>query len=404
MARISFLPLPELGHILPTLKMARRLALRGHQVSYLSLIDFEDLVRANGLGFEPIFTRTCPRGTLRRLAESKVHYLDGLLREQDTAADAFAELMAAIGRAGPDLLLIDFVLHDLGLLARQAGVPFALISVVVQKMRRTLIESAPDLTLDHPVLVLCPRAFELPHVAVRPGCHYVEAFVDLERRDAGRSSPAELGRLDPAQPLIYCSLGSHPHDYGEIAAVLFREVIGAARLRPRWQLVLAVGPTLLGEPVLRDLPSNVVAVEWVPQMTLLEKVAVMITHGGLGTVKECIHFGVPMLVFPMAFDQPENAARIVYHGLGLRGAAADIAAGRIVPLIDRILAEPAFSTRVAAMGAAFRQAEESGAAVRVVEGILAAGRIGGSPPGQLPPRLGGERPGQTQAGGFDGHS
>jgi UDP:flavonoid glycosyltransferase YjiC (YdhE family) len=383
MARICFLPLPEVGHINPTLKLARQLSLRGHQVSYLALLDFAEQVRANGLGFAPIFTRACPRGTLRRLAESKVHFFDALLAEQATAADAFAEVVAAIVQAGPDLLLIDYVLHDLALLARQASVPFALISTAIQQMHLKLIDPSPDLTLDHTVLVLCPRAFELPHVAVRPRCHYVEAFVDLERQDAGR---APLAALDSARPVIYCSLGSHPHDYGESAA-LFRAVIGAARLRPRWQVVLAVGPTHLGDPALADLPPNVMAVEWVSQLALLEKVTVMITHGGLGTVKECIHFGVPMVVFPMAFDQPENAARIVYHGLGLRGSSADLTAERILPLVDRVLADPSFRPRVAAMSAAFRQVEASGTAVRVIEGLIGGGRGSGSALDQRPPRF-----------------
>lgn len=43
----------------------------------------------------------------------------------------------------------------------------------------------------------------------------------------------------------------------------------------------------------------------------------MITHGGLGTVKECIHQQVPMIVIPLQYDQPINAARVEHHQLGI---------------------------------------------------------------------------------------
>jgi len=47
----------------------------------------------------------------------------------------------------------------------------------------------------------------------------------------------------------------------------------------------------------------------------------MINHGGINTIKECIHENVPMLTYPLSpeWDQPGNAARVVYHQLGLMG-------------------------------------------------------------------------------------
>ena len=47
----------------------------------------------------------------------------------------------------------------------------------------------------------------------------------------------------------------------------------------------------------------------------------MITHGGINTITECVFCEVPMLVYPLSlhWDQPGNSARVVYHGLGLRG-------------------------------------------------------------------------------------
>src|SRR6185503_18859644 len=83
------------------------------------------------------------------------------------------------------------------------------------------------------------------------------------------------------------------------------------------QLVLVADREMHGR--LGALPPNVVVVPRTPQHTLLEKASVFVTHGGLSSVKEAIWFGVPMLVFPLGYDQHGNAARIAFHGLGARG-------------------------------------------------------------------------------------
>jgi UDP:flavonoid glycosyltransferase YjiC (YdhE family) len=353
-----------MGHINPTLKLAKQLAQRGHEVSYLGLPDFEEHVRAQGLGFVPIFTSLAPRGTLKRLAEQRLNYLDVLfrVREPQVREPRVRELAEAIGSVRPDLVLIDAVLRQLTtLLAAAAGAPCAVLSTLLHQSRHTI-----NLVEGHPFLVLCPRVFELPQAPLREGCHYLEASIDLERREPG-GFPWE--RLDGSRPLIYCSLGSHPQDY-EKSEAFFQAVLDAMRQRPEWQMVLAVGAAYIGSPLFHDVPSNVVAVDWVPQLAMLKKAAVMITHGGLGTVKECIYFGVPMVVFPMAFDQPENAARVAWHGLGLRGSTGDLSATEILHLMDRVLEDAAFRTRVASMSTVFREIETSGVGARVVEELL----------------------------------
>ena len=369
MARISFIPLPEMGHINPTLKLAKQLAQRGHEVVYLGLPDFEEHVRSQGLRFVPILASLAPRGTLKRLAEQKLNYLDVLFRGKVPPEREIAETIRSLR---PDVLLIDVVLQDLTLLARAAGVPCAIVCVVLSKSlqwpRLPIVEAVHlDPADDHPLLILCPRAFEFPQVSSWERLHYLEASIDLDRREPA-GFPWEV--LDGSRPVIYCSLGSHPHDYKK-SEELFEAVLDAVRQRPEWQLVLAAGPAYIGSPLFQDVPPNIVVVEWVPQLAMLKKAAVMITHGGLGTVKECIYFGVPMVVFPMSFDQPENAMRIVYHGLGLMGNTEDLSAAQVLRLLDRVLGNAVFRERTASMSAVFRELEESGAGARAVEGLLA---------------------------------
>ncbi len=58
--------------------------------------------------------------------------------------------------------------------------------------------------------------------------------------------------------------------------------------------------------------------KWLPQLQILEYANLMITHGGLGTYKECVDTSVKMLVAPinLSLDQIGNSARIQKNGFG----------------------------------------------------------------------------------------
>ncbi len=367
MAKIAFMPLPEIGHVNPTVKLARDLKQRGHQISYLGIVDHEEYISSQGLGFTSIFSRACPKGSSARYAKMKLTAIDMLMGLGEGAlSNPLEEIGSILTATRPDLLIIDLALRDLALVARKAGIQCALISTALQDVRLRLVDTKYDPATELPVLVLCPREFDFPNATQMKGRYYIESSVEVERQEPGQFP---WDRLDEAKPLIYCSLGSHCQDYKE-SEPFFRAVIEMMKEKPSWQLVLATGPHM----VLADLqavPQNALVVHWAPQMAILKKSSMMITHGGLGTVKECILLGVPMIVFPVKFDQPQNAARVVYHGLGLRADIRDASVRRIHDLVDRIHGDPSFKRKVESMRKDFERIENSGIGPRIVEGILA---------------------------------
>jgi UDP:flavonoid glycosyltransferase YjiC (YdhE family) len=362
MAQIVFVPHPQMGHVNPTIKLAKRLQRRGHQVSYLTIVDLEEYVASQGLGFLPVMTQGFPKGSLARQARLKLgmEAMWGAL-----GGEAVDEIGKVLRDVRPDLLVIDALLRDLAWLARQAGIPCVLLSTSLDEYRLSLAEGSGDPADELPVLCLCPRDFDLPGTAGQTGRYYVEPSIDLERREPG---PFPWDRLDPERPLIFCTLGSHCEDYKESEA-FFRTVIEAMRQKPDWQLLLALGNPHVDPGTLHPVPPNVLLVSWAPQLAVLEKASLMMTHGGLGTIKECIFFGVPMIVFPINWDQPRNAARVVHHGLGVQGNIGD-SAGQIGRLIDRVAGDSSFTERAQAMSRVFRKAEESGAGAGLIEKIL----------------------------------
>jgi UDP:flavonoid glycosyltransferase YjiC (YdhE family) len=101
----------------------------------------------------------------------------------------------------------------------------------------------------------------------------------------------------------------------------------------------------------------------------------MITHGGPSSVKECACFGVPLVVCPAGLDQPGNAARVCYHGLGVMGSL-DATPERIHELVSQVVYDERFTRRSRAMAAVFQQRNQSEVAVTAIERYLA-----GSPRG-----------------------
>jgi MGT family glycosyltransferase len=250
--------------------------------------------------------------------------------------------------------------REIKLLARASGYPANLVND----------EALYLPVLDLPELVLCPKELDFPRPE-KSARHYIEASVDFERT----ANPFPWEKLDGGKSLLYCSLGTQSHVFNRKTGKRFlQQVVDAVAARPRWQLVLSIG-SHLNDADFHSLAPDMIVVRDAPQLEVLKRASLMITHGGLNSIKECIFSGVPMIVFPLTKDQPGNAARVVYNGLGLMGNVRRATAAEIGALIDTISRDPSFKTRLAEMGRRFREVEDSGVGVRTVESFLGAESI-----------------------------
>ncbi|HKQ08243.1 MAG TPA: glycosyltransferase, partial [Blastocatellia bacterium] len=358
MATIMVFPFPEYGHLNPTLKLAKALKQAGHSVCYLGFAEFEAYLTAQGLEFIPILESRCAGdGTGRAPAIMQVTRAMKALAAIEVASRASSaifrqienELERITAEVRPDLLIVDTLIGGLAYkAAREFGVPSLLVSASYFEMpmlgRPAPGSGHPDL----PVLVFCPEAFNFPGASRKPNHFNIEASIDMQRREL-HAFPWDA--LDASKPLIYCSVGCQPHLYDE-SVTFYRVLIEALRAKPDRQLVLAIGRHM-DCAALGPVPDNVLLINWAPQLELIKKASLMISHGGLGAVKECILLGVPMIVFPCRWDQPFNAARVVAHGLGLRGNIKQVTAAQVGGLIEAVAGEASFKRRVEAMSRTF---------------------------------------------------
>jgi UDP:flavonoid glycosyltransferase YjiC (YdhE family) len=83
----------------------------------------------------------------------------------------------------------------------------------------------------------------------------------------------------------------------------------------------------------------VTGAELVPQTRVVPRADLVITHGGNNTVTECFHFGRPMLVLPIFWDQHDNAARVEETAFGRRLPTYSFEDAELLEAVDEVLAD-----------------------------------------------------------------
>ena len=142
--------------------------------------------------------------------------------------------------------------------------------------------------------------------------------------------------------LVYVSLGS----LGSADVELMNRLVAALAETPH-RYVVSKGPQ--HESI--ELAPNMTGAEFLPQPAILPHVDLVITHGGNNTVTESIHFGKPMVVLPLFWDQYDNAQRMDELALGLRLAPYEVEGDELRGAIDRLLSDETLARRLADISA-----------------------------------------------------
>uniref|UniRef100_A0A2A4J6T0 UDP-glucuronosyltransferase n=1 Tax=Heliothis virescens TaxID=7102 RepID=A0A2A4J6T0_HELVI len=118
----------------------------------------------------------------------------------------------------------------------------------------------------------------------------------------------------------------------------FLDVFGQLEQTVIWKL----------EEELTDLPKNVHIVQWAPQQSILghPNCKLFVTHGGLLSTTETIHFGVPIIGIPLFADQFLNVVRSVRKGFALQVNLGLDTPAKLKVAIDEILSNPKYVQKV----------------------------------------------------------
>ncbi|PPC90505.1 MAG: hypothetical protein CTY34_07485 [Methylobacter sp.] len=219
-----------------------------------------------------------------------------------------------------------------------------------------------------PELIPFPAAMEFPGAVEIPGRHHIEASICLNRKQP--DFPWQW--LDDSRPLILCAFGTYLWFDEAFYRRFFRTLLDLARSKPEWQWVVATG-RLVAEQDLGEVPDNALVKASVPQLELLRRARMMVTHGGTNTIRECVHFGVPMVSFPFGGDHPGNTARIVYHGLGVKGDLRKVTVQSLRERVETVDRSFYIRSQVQLMQAELHRLEAEKPGVRLIETWLKNG-------------------------------
>jgi MGT family glycosyltransferase len=170
--------------------------------------------------------------------------------------------------------------------------------------------------------------------------------------------PEEL--RDGEGSLIYLSLGS----LGSADVGLMRRLVDVLSRTPH-RYVVSKGPRADEF----DLADNMWGEARVPQTSIIPEVDLVITHGGNNTVTEALHFGKPMVVLPLFWDQYDNAQRMDELGFGVRLATYDFADEEMIAAIDGLLADEVLRASLDALGGKIRDREGAREAADLIEEV-----------------------------------
>jgi MGT family glycosyltransferase len=213
----------------------------------------------------------------------------------------------------------------------------------------------PDLEFVHtsPYLNLYLYPGEVDYARAQPldaTWHNLEASV--RATDAPWEPPAG------DEPLVYLSLGS----LGSGDVDLMRALIGALADAP-YRIVVSKGP----QHDQLELADNMTGAEFLPQVSILPHVDLVITHGGNNTVTESLRFGKPTVLLPLFWDQYDNAQRLHETGYGIRLDTYAHAPEELTGAIERLLGDEPLRARLQAVSTRLANAPGTVKAAELIE-------------------------------------
>ena len=398
MAKFLFTVWPVPGHIHPNIAVAHALRKRGHEVRFYTGADVHPIIEGEGFSYFPF--RSMSDDVFRRIVLSPEGIISTrtnplkaskLWREflLETVPAQVEDVNSVIDEWHPDVIVSDpsmwgsiFVIHE------SRDIPVAVFSYLIAcllpgrdaplhavslprphnwltRMRANVIRSAVTLsaklvirrtnsiradnglppletslngfTGQMPLYLMSgSAAFDYQRDDLPESVHYVGACI--WNKPTGQPPPDWLTQMPDDVPLVYVTEGTIPEKF---PAVLNAAVQGLGGLP--MNVVITTGTHRTASDLgLDNVPPNIRVEQWVPLSDLLERVDLVVTTGGSNTVLGALSKGLPQLVIPRLWDQPENAWRVVEANAGLRLSYNRCSPERLRESVQRLLSEPSF--------------------------------------------------------------
>jgi MGT family glycosyltransferase len=165
------------------------------------------------------------------------------------------------------------------------------------------------------------------------------------------------------EQVIYISLGTVFNK----SLDFYRECIKAFAVSP-YKVVMSVGKST-NIANLGTLPPNFIVRNYVPQLDVLQRSDLFITHAGMGSVHEGLYYGVPMILVPQIFEQEIVASQITKAGAGVVLSKSKGSHDKILSMAETILKNSKYRSASQQLGTALKQADGTSHAADAILGL-----------------------------------
>jgi zeaxanthin glucosyltransferase len=121
------------------------------------------------------------------------------------------------------------------------------------------------------------------------------------------------------------------------------------------------------------MPGDPIVVQYAPQLELIQKATLVITHAGLNTTLESLANGVPMVAIPVTNDQPGVAARIEWHGVGMRIPISKLSVAKLNRAVREVMDNPDYRSRAKKLQTDIAADDGLETAANIVESVFQLG-------------------------------
>ncbi len=362
MATYAFFNMPAYGHVNYTLTIVQELIARGQHVIYYLTDDFQESIESTGASFFAYQKR------------SNTSHLDGV--------STIRMIVNSLLSEKPDFIVYDYMSAWASLLAKALGIPaistrctyamndaFGWLDMnrytspiwLREDQQSWFSARSVERHLQRQIAQIC-QAIDVP-TSVRPqsplDLYRIRETLNIiciprsfqPRADTFDESYLFVGpaitprpfqgdfpfeRLRDDKPLIYMTLGTLFNDRVDILKTCIK-----ALGNTQWQVVLSRGQKNIAAS-LGPVPRNILVANYVPQLDVLARANIFISHAGISSVVESLYVGIPMIAIPQIPEHAIAAERIQDLGLGIAWNPDTITADQVRESVERIAQDPSF--------------------------------------------------------------
>ena len=405
MACIALLLDSYLGHLYPAYGFAKSLAVGGHEVHFLGIQDLATSTKEQGFPFHAVFEEAYPKGYLAEFKkmqeENSADFQLGKVPRQHLPAILEGSLKEIMDQIRPDLFI---AIHSLPLelfliqhcfpntkyaiftswLRPAQSSPLFLASHHFRSLEQAIKTKLMTLMGERSVatfsrrlkmqlgtineLIACPAELDFPTVRYANKVYHIDAAIRASKTNTGFM---EALNIPEDKKIIYASLGSQTALFMDRAKHFFAVLIELMKSEAaaNYFMILTIGREMDGQ-LFPSIPGKLAVRQWTPQLEVLQKADLVISHGGLGTIKECIVNQVPMIISPMIYDQLDNAQRVLFHGLGLVVDPGNADVEEMKRAILHVFSDESIAGHLARMCAIFTEKNTQNTTLQVVDTLL----------------------------------